>query len=108
MLRLWLLLTSLLVIGGCSTTEYNYSAPYCYTDEIIVVSDDDTVNSQTILQCSDRPGQKAMMQRAGIDADCKEFFYNEKRNGSIIRQRGVACEKFDGSLEIVNIDGNTK
>ena len=108
MLRLSLLITSILIIGGCSSTQYNYTSPYCYTDETVVMNNDTTVSSETVLQCTDRPGQQTAIQRAGIDAGCEEFWYSEKRNGSIIRQRGVICEKFDGSFEIVNINGNNR
>jgi hypothetical protein len=105
-----LLLSSLLLINitGCSTTEVVYNSPYCYTDEIVLKDGDSTISSKTILQCTDRPGQQALVQRAGIDAGCREFWYDEKRNGRFVKQRGVACEKFNGSLEIVNIDGNIR
>ena len=106
MQRLSLLLTSILFLGACSSTQYNYTAPYCYTDETITMSNGNKVGSETVLQCTDRPGQQTAIQRAGVDASCREFWYTERRNGNLIKQKGVACEKFDGSLEIVNINGN--
>tara|TARA_E500000178_G_scaffold284638_1_gene285951 strand:+ start:2292 stop:2492 length:201 start_codon:yes stop_codon:yes gene_type:complete len=63
------------------------------------------VSGTATHSCTDRPGQQVAMQRAGIDAGCKEFWYNEFRNGKIIPTRGVYCEKLDGSTEIVNING---
>lgn len=104
----WLLLAGAFAFAGCSTQQHNYTGQYCYTDQVIVKDGENTVSSQTVLQCTDRPGQQALIQRAGIDASCREFWYDEKRNGRFVKQRGVACEKFDGSLEIVNIDGNVK
>lgn len=105
MIRLSLLLTSVLIVGACSSTQHHYSAPYCYTEETISMSNKDTVNSNTVLECTDRPGQQVAIQRAGIDTGCKEFWYNEFRNGKIIPTRGVYCEKLDGSTEIINING---
>jgi hypothetical protein len=104
----WLLLTGAFALAGCSTPQYDYTGQYCYTDQVIVKDGENTVSSQTVLQCTDRPGQQALIQRAGIDAGCREFWYDERRYGRFVKQRGVACEKFDGSLEIVNIDGNVK
>ena len=105
------LLLSFLVIStvGCSTTpDYDYTPQYCYTDETIVTKSDKTVASTATHMCTDRPGQQVAIQRAGIDAGCKEFWYDEYRHGKLVPTRGVYCEKLDGSTEIVNINGNTK
>lgn len=104
---LLLSITTVSLLGGCSSTPdyYDYKAPYCYTDEIVQLKDGDKVSGTATHSCTDRPGQQVAMQRAGIDAGCKEFWYNEFRNGKIIPTRGVYCEKLDGSTEIVNING---
>lgn len=104
---LLLSITTVSLLGGCSSTPdyYDYKAPYCYTDEIVQLKDGDKVSGIATHSCTDRPGQQVAMQRAGIDAGCKEFWYNEFRNGKIIPTRGVYCEKLDGSTEIVNING---
>jgi hypothetical protein len=104
----WLLLVGAFVLAGCSTQSYNYTGQYCYTDQLIVKDGDESVSSKTIMQCTDRPGQQAMIQRAGIDASCREFWYDETRFGKLTKQRGVACEKFNGTLEILNVDGNVR
>ena len=100
-------ITTVSLLGGCSSTPdyYDYKAPYCYTDEIVQLKDGDKVSGTATHSCTDRSGQQVAMQRAGIDAGCKEFWYNEFRNGKIIPTRGVYCEKLDGSTEIVNING---
>jgi hypothetical protein len=97
------------VLAGCSSNQtYNYQSQYCYTDQLVVKKDGDTVNSVTALECTDRPARKAEIFRAGIDSGCREFWYEEYRWGKLVPVRGVACEKFDGSLEIVNINGNVR
>ena len=106
MIRISLLLISI-VLGGCASHKsYDYTPQYCYTDQTITMNNSDTVNSKTVLECTDRPGQQTAIQRAGVDSSCREFWYSEKRYGKIVKQKGVACEKFDGTLEIVNINGN--
>jgi hypothetical protein len=97
-----------IALTGCSATqEYNYQAQYCYTDQTIT-RQGENVDSKTVLECTDRPGQQTAIQRAGIDAGCREFWYPEMRHGSRVMVRGVACEKLNGSLEIVNINGNVR
>ena len=39
---------------------------------------------------------------------CREFFFTETRNGRAYNQRGVRCEKLDGSWEILNVNGYFK
>jgi len=103
LLVLALCLTSL--VGCSSSPERTYSAPYCYTDQSIDTVNGDIVSSETTLECTDRPGQQAYIQRAGIDTGCEEFWYDEYRKGKLYRQQGVRCEKLDGSWEILNING---
>jgi hypothetical protein len=98
-----------LALAGCSTKPaHQYTGQYCYTDQEIIKNGGSTIFSETHLECTDRPSRKAEINRAGIDSGCKEFWYDEIRFGQRVRQRGVICEQFDGSVEIVNIDGNTK
>ena len=91
-------------LAGCSSNKVMQNAQYCYTDQTIRKKDG-VVSSDTTLQCTDRPGQQMSIQRAGIDKSCKEFWYDEYRNGIRYQQRGVRCEKLDGSWEILNING---
>ena len=96
-------------LAGCSSQpSYNYTSQYCYTDQMIVKKNNSNVGSVTALECTDRPSRKAEIFRAGIDKNCREFWYDEYRWGKLVPVRGVACEKFDGTLEIVNINGNVR
>ena len=107
MLRL-LLILGVVLLGACSQTPKTMTEaglPYCYVDETHI-EQAGTVDSEIVTQCSDRPGAQASVQRAGIDVGCEEFWYTENRRGNLIQQRGVYCEKIDGSTEIINIDGN--
>lgn len=101
-------LVGALALAGCSSTQHNYQSQYCYTDEQIEMQGKHTVNSRTLLECTDRPGRQTEIQRAGIDASCREFWFPETRWGKTIMTRGVVCDKFDGTIEIINIDGNVR
>lgn len=101
------LLLGALAMAGCSSTQYNYQSQYCYTDERIV-QNGNTIDKSTVLECTDRPSRQTEIQRAGIDPACREFWYPEIRYGKRVMSRGVVCEKYDGTSEIINIDGNVR
>mgnify|MGYP001587447581 CR=1 FL=1 len=106
MLRLLLLVTSIAVLGGCASQDrFDYKPPQCYTDQKISVDNGEVVNSKVELECTDRPGQQARIARAGIDKTCEEFTYDINRWGKLTKQRGLRCEKLDGTWEILNING---
>jgi hypothetical protein len=104
---LLLVVTSIALIG-CASNKVSYAPQYCYTDQTIVTQNGTTVNSATVLQCTDRPGQQTAIQRAGIDAKCEEFWYPEHRWNKTINVRGVRCEKLDGTWEVLNINGTVR
>lgn len=106
-MRVVLLVGAITLVGCSATPSHNYQAQYCYTDETIV-RQDNNVSSSTRLECTDRPGQQTAIQRAGIDAGCREFWYPETRFNRRVMVRGVICEKLDGTMEIINIDGNVR
>lgn len=104
MIKALLITGSLVALVGCSSAPKVDQSQYCYTDQLIH-NNNGTVSSQTTLECTDRPGRQAQIQRAGIDKSCREFWYDEVRNGRVVEHRGVRCEKLDGSWEILNING---
>jgi len=105
MVRAGLGIFVLVLLTACSSSKVDYKPPYCYTDQTINTKNGETVNSETTLQCTDRPGQQTQIQRAGIDKGCEEFWYTEIRNGQAVPVRGVRCERLDGSWEILNVNG---
>jgi hypothetical protein len=105
MVRAGLGILILVLFTACSGKTVDYKSPYCYTDQTIVLKDGADVSSETILECSDRPGKQAEIQRAGIDKACREFEYTEVRYGKRYLQRGVQCEYPDGSVEVLDLNG---
>lgn len=97
----------IVALSGCMTftPEQVYQSPYCQTDQRIV-NTNGTVDSTSVVECTDRPSRRAEIQRAGIDSNCQEFWYAERRWGEVIKMRGVRCEKFDGTWEIIDINGS--
>lgn len=108
MIRLSLVIACAVLAGCAGKPKTVYQSQYCYTDQTIVKQGDAVVNSQTVLECTDRPGQQSAIQRAGIDSKCEEFWYPESRWGKMVQVRGVRCEKLNGSWEILNVDGRVR
>lgn len=102
---LWIVALCLILPGCASKPQPKYQSQYCYTDQTIVKKGDSVVDSKTVLECTDRPGQQTAIQRAGIDAKCEEFWYSESRWGKMVPVRGVRCERLNGTWEILNING---
>ena len=99
MLRLLLLTTSIALLVGCSSTiePVANTQQFCYSSGTIVQQDNDTVNSNFVHECDDRPANNWQMQ-LGISDDCRAHYYTDS-NGT--KRRGYVCQKFDGSWEIV-------
>lgn len=108
MIRLAILASAMTLVGCASSPSPTYQSQYCYTDQVIVKQGNSVVDSATVLQCTDRPGQQMAIQRAGIDAKCEEFWYPEHRWNKTINVRGVRCEKLDGTWEVLNINGTVR
>lgn len=105
MFKIGVVVVALALAGCASAPQQTFQSPYCQTDQRIVNSNG-TVSSTSVVECTDRPGRQAEIQRAGIDRNCREFWYAERRWGELVNVRGVRCEKFDGTWEIINVGGN--
>ena len=99
-MKLIAILLSLAVVG-CSSAPVGPAKPYCYTAQEIRTKNGTTVSSETVLQCTDDPVEKVTIKRAGVAKNCGEYTYYVTLNGKSVQQRGLACEKFNGSWEII-------
>lgn len=88
-------------ISGCSSSPKVTTAPYCYTNQDISVKDGERVSSTTRLQCSDNPVERIAIRNYGIAPECGEYKYNMTIQGRLVERRGYACQKLDGTFEIV-------
>lgn len=99
-MKLVAVLLSLAVVG-CSSAPVGPAKPYCYTAQEIRTKNGATVSSETLLQCTDDPLEKVTIKRAGVAKNCGEYTYYVTLNGKSVPQRGLACEKFNGSWEVI-------
>ena len=96
-----ILIMLLIALAGCSSSPVGPAKPYCYTAQEIRTKNGSTVSSETLLQCTDDPIEKVTIKRAGVAKNCGLYNYTVTLNGRPVQQRGLACERFDGTWEIV-------
>ena len=73
MTKIILLLGAVLALAACSTTpqyEYHNNAQYCYQTTTIQTSGD-TVNSEGLTECSDKPRVEHVVKDVGVASDCR-------------------------------------
>lgn len=91
------------ILGGCSsTTQVTDTAQYCYTTENINVTDGTTVNSQTKVECSDKPRVEHFVKKQGIADECREYKQLVSINGREKIIKGFLCKFPDGSWQAVD------
>lgn len=98
-----LLIVSLAVAGsGCSSTPVKSAKQYCHTSQEIRVQDKETVSSETLIRCNDDPIEQIGIKKMGVAKQCFEQLYRHQLpSGRIIEGRGYACQKYDGTWEVI-------
>jgi hypothetical protein len=90
-------------VSACGSNPVKTAKPYCYTYQNVDVKDGKTVSSDTRLVCSDDPVQHIPLHRMGISPKCFENPYKHRLpNGRIIQGMNYACQKPDGSWEVID------
>ena len=106
MFRIALVITSAVLLTACASTQepmVQAERPqYCHTSEQTVIKDDQTVDSVTVIECTDDEIKKLFQVKSGMAPNCGEFTYWMKIGGNDVQRRGVSCQKPDGTWEIVN------
>jgi hypothetical protein len=99
-----LLIVSLAVAGsGCSSTPVKSAKQYCHTSQEIRVQDKETVSSETLIRCNDDPIEQIGIKKMGVAKQCFEQPYRHQLpSGRIIEGRGYACQKYDGTWEVID------
>lgn len=103
----WLCLTvSLVVLSGCSSAPKQSrlvtADTYCRTNQTIVRENGSTVNSKTVLNCSDDPAEKYVPARLGLAKDCVAVHIPVNKNGRVVQERIYACQKYDGTFSVID------
>ena len=103
-----LALACILALTGCSSSpKVAANKPqYCYTSQTITTQNRETVDSKTVLECTDDDVKRITTARLGMSANCGEFTYWMQIGGRDVQRKGVSCQKLDGSWEIVNTGRN--
>jgi hypothetical protein len=98
-----ILITAALVSACSSAPKVSAQKPqYCHTSQTIGIQNGKTVDSVTVVECTDDQIKKLFQVKSGMAPNCGEFTYWMKLGGRDVQRKGVSCQKPDGSWEIVN------
>ena len=91
------------LLSGCSSTPVKSAKQYCHTSQEIRVQDKETVSSETLIRCNDDPIEQIGIKKMGVAKQCFEQPYRHQLpSGRIIEGRGYACQKYDGTWEVID------
>jgi hypothetical protein len=98
----------LALLSGCSSAPKAVAQKpqYCYTSQTITTHNKETVDSKTVLECTDDDIKRITTARLGMSTNCGEFTYWMQIGGRDVQRKGVSCQKLDGGWEIVNTGRN--
>lgn len=104
---LWLIVIAMFAIialAGCSSTPkvVERKPQYCHTSQTIVKKNNDTVNSETTVECTDDQIKRIAANRLGMAPNCGEFTYWMQIGGRDVQRKGISCQKTDGNWEVIN------
>lgn len=109
MIRFLLLIGTVALVGCASSKEpitKSYDLDdYCYTNERIEVNNDQKVNSNTVIECTDNPFDRVVVKRAGIAENCGISVFQQNLGGKVEFRKAITCQYPDGSWDII---GNIK
>ena len=95
------LYATIAVLAGCSSAPKQQLAQYCYTNQEIDLQDGNTVSSRTKVRCSDNDVERITIRNLGVAPQCGEYKYLMNIKGHVQERRGYACQKMDGTYEIM-------
>ena len=94
---------AVLSLVGCSSAPPKQHKQYCHTSQEIRKQGNDTVSSETLVRCNDDPIEQIGIKKMGVAKQCFESPYRHQLpSGRIIEGRGYACQKYDGTWEIID------
>lgn len=98
-----LLFVVAILLTGCSSTQpvKTTQRQYCYTSQEIVTKDKEQVSSKTMVKCNDDPVEQMVIRKAGIANNCGQFKNRMTVGGKYREEVGIACQKFDGTWEVM-------
>jgi hypothetical protein len=98
-----LVIVSLAALAGCSSSPKKIASQFCYTSQEVRVKNNETVSSETVVSCNDDPVERIPIKKIGVAKQCFESPYKHQLpSGRMIQGMGYACQKFDGTWEIID------
>lgn len=93
-------------LSACSTTKpTKTSEQFCdlKTDTVQIRKDGRVIEERTIerMICNDNKISRLFHVQSGIAQDCGEYKYRMTLRGQPVERLGYACQKYDGTWEIV-------
>ena len=82
-----------------------WSDQYCNIETITLLKKDNSgkvIEQQAMEKVVCDDGVKDFLAYSGIAKECREFWFEIRLNNRRTPKRGYACQKFDGSWEIVH------
>jgi len=102
-MRLFVVVALAGILAGCaSKTPETLQGQYCYTDQEITKSNGETVSSETIVKCSDKPKVNHVTRSAGVADTCRTYTHTVRINGRSRNVKGLLCRFSNGVWEPVN------
>jgi len=97
----------IIALTGCSSApKVQAQKPqYCHTNQTIVLQNGKSVESATLVECTDNQITRLTASRAGFSPYCGEFTYWMRIGGQDVQRKGISCQKPDGSWEVVDVIG---
>jgi hypothetical protein len=105
--RLWMIIVVLFVIAfalaGCSSAPKvaDSGTQYCHTYQTINKQNGDTVNSDTVIKCSDDVVGKLVDVRAGLAKNCDYAEFVVKKGQNYVPRKVVLCKDNDGDTNVL-------
>lgn len=98
-----LVLATIFMVGCSSSPKIVAQKPqYCHTSQEILLKNGQTVESATLVECTDDQIKRLTANRLGMASNCGEFTYWTRIGNRNVERKGISCQKLDGSWEIVN------
>ena len=91
------------LVGCSSAPKVTAQKPqYCHTSQSIAVQNGKTVDSVTLVECTDDQVKRVTTARLGMSKNCGYFTGWMKKGNQDVQYRAISCQLPDGSWEVVD------
>ena len=103
-MKVFFLAGAIALVGWSSaqTKVVDHTPQYCHTSQQILAKNGETVESQTLVECTDDQIKRIPQHRLGMSPNCGEFTYTMQIGGQYVHRKAISCQKTDGSWEVIN------